>query len=119
MKINTTFLLDEESFYFFSQIALQEAKKNNIIFENNNQIIRHILNFIKLNKNNIIFKNTDVQYIHKSNVRYVIFFKYLNDDKEILVNLQEELSKIMDFKIKNNQIIKIILNYYYNYLINN
>ena len=113
----TTFSLDQEFYYYLFKIALIELQNGKGVL-NLNQSLKSAITFLMNNRDKIDLKSFEVQQIIKTDDNNCIMYYNGEDDNKLFLNqFSEELSKLSNFKIKNNQIIKSIVIYYYNHLL--
>lgn len=113
----TTFSLDQEFYYYLFNIALIELQNGKGVL-NLNQALKSSITFLMNNKDSIDLKSFEVQHIIKTDGNnYIMYYNGEDDNKLFLNEFSEELSKLSNFRIKNNQIIKSIVVFYYNHLL--
>lgn len=114
----TTFSLDKECFYFLFQIALLELQNGNGVL-NLNQTLKSSVKFMMENEEKIDLKNFEIQHIIRTDKNnYIMYFNAEKTFKVFLDDIASKLFRIYNFEIKYNQIIKSIVIYHYNFLLN-
>lgn len=113
----TTFSLDKECFYFLFQIALIELQNGKGIL-NLNQTLKSSIKFVMDNIERIDLKKFEIQHVIKTDKNnYIMYFNGEEAVRDFLIDLTNQLSEICNFELKNNQIIKSIVMFHYNNLV--
>ncbi len=115
----TTYSLDKECYYFLFQIALLDLQNGKGVV-NLNQILKSSINFMMDKKDTVNLADFEIQHIIKTDKNnYIMYFNGEDEIKNFLVDFSNQLSQTCNFELKNNQIIKSIVIFYYKYLLTN